>query len=67
MRAAFAITDKQERTTAISAARATIKEGLTEDEAENDSAVKGCFKDLESEVVRGDILNRPGAASTGVT
>jgi polyribonucleotide nucleotidyltransferase len=57
MRAAFAITDKQERTTAISAARATISEGLTEDEAENESAVKGCFKDLESEVVRGDILN----------
>ncbi len=57
MRAAFAITDKQERTAAISAARATIKEGLSEDEASNDGAVKGCFKDLESEVVRGDILN----------
>jgi polyribonucleotide nucleotidyltransferase len=57
MRAAFAITDKQQRTTAISAARATISEGLTEDEAVNESAVKGCYKDLESEVVRGDILN----------
>jgi polyribonucleotide nucleotidyltransferase len=57
MRAAFAITDKQERTTAISAARATISEGLTEDEAANESAVKGCYKDLEAEVVRGDILN----------
>ena len=57
MRAAFAITDKQQRTTAISAARATIKESLTEDEAENDNAVKDCFKNLESEVVRGDILS----------
>jgi polyribonucleotide nucleotidyltransferase len=57
MRAAFAITDKQERQAAISAARTTIMEGLTEDEALNESAVKGCFKDLESEVVRGDILS----------
>lgn len=54
MRAAFAITDKQERTTAISAARATIKEGLEDDEAE--TASKGLFKDLEAEVVRGDII-----------
>ncbi len=57
MRAAFAITDKQERTAAVSAARATIREGLTEDEAEDENGVKGCFKDLEAEVVRGDILN----------
>ena len=34
MRAAFAITDKQERTAAVSAARETIKEGLDEEEAE---------------------------------
>ena len=54
MRAAFAITDKQERTTAISAARETIKEGLEDDEAE--IAAKGLFKDLEAEVVRGDII-----------
>jgi polyribonucleotide nucleotidyltransferase len=57
MRAAFAITDKQERTSAISAARETISAGLSEDDIANESAVKGCFKDLESEVVRGDILN----------
>jgi len=57
MRAAFAITDKQQRQTAIAAARATILEGLTEEEAEDESAVKGCFKGLESEVVRGDILS----------
>jgi len=54
MRAAFAITDKQERTAAISAARETIKEGLEDDEAE--IAAKGLFKDLEAEVVRGDII-----------
>jgi polyribonucleotide nucleotidyltransferase len=57
MRAAFAITDKQQRQTAIAAARATILEGLTEDEAEDESAVKGCFKELEAQVVRGDILS----------
>ncbi len=57
MRAAFAITDKQERQGAISAARETILAGLTEDELENETAIKDCFKELESEVVRGDILN----------
>ncbi|MEO1612079.1 MAG: polyribonucleotide nucleotidyltransferase, partial [Pseudomonadota bacterium] len=54
MRAAFAITDKQERQAAISAARETIKEGLSEEEAE--VASKGLFKELEAEVVRGDIV-----------
>ncbi|MEO0360485.1 MAG: polyribonucleotide nucleotidyltransferase, partial [Pseudomonadota bacterium] len=54
MRAAFAITDKQERQAAISAARETIKAGLEDDEAE--VASKGLFKELEAEVVRGDII-----------
>ena len=54
MRAAFAITDKQDRQAAIAAARETIKEGLSEEEAE--VASKGLFKDLEAEVVRGDIV-----------
>ncbi|MGB0409967.1 MAG: polyribonucleotide nucleotidyltransferase [Pikeienuella sp.] len=54
MRAAFAITDKQERTAAVAAAREEIKAGLTEEEAE--VASKGLFKDLEAEVVRGDII-----------
>jgi polyribonucleotide nucleotidyltransferase len=57
MRAAFAITDKQERTGAIAAARQTILDGLSEEEKEAESAVKDCFKKLESEVVRGDILS----------
>jgi len=55
MRAAFAITDKQARTAAVSAARATIVEALGEDDRA-DANLGSCFKKLESEVVRGDIL-----------
>ncbi len=55
VRAAFAITDKQERTAAISAARATISEGLS-DEDKEDSQLGNCFKKLESAVVRGDVI-----------
>ena len=56
MRAAFAITDKQQRQSAISASRDTIKAGLTEDELAQDSALGACFKKLESEVLRGDVI-----------
>ncbi len=55
MRAAFGNTDKQERTTAIKAARASIKEALSEEDLE-DSNLDSAFKKLESEVVRGDII-----------
>ena len=55
MRAAFAITDKQDRTAAISAARETIKAGLSEEELE-DKNLGSAIKKLESSVVRGDIL-----------
>ena len=55
MRAAFANTDKQERTTAIKAARETIKAALTEEDLE-DSNLDSAFKKLESDVVRGDII-----------
>lgn len=55
MRAAFGNTDKQERTTAIKAARDTIKAALSEDDLE-DSNLDSAFKKLESEVVRGDII-----------
>jgi len=55
MRAAFGNTDKQERTTAIKAARDTIKAALSEEELE-DSNLDSAFKKLESEVVRGDII-----------
>ncbi len=55
VRAAFAITDKQERTTAISAARDTIQKALSEEDRE-DSQLGNCFKKLESAVVRGDVI-----------
>jgi polyribonucleotide nucleotidyltransferase len=55
MRAAFGNTDKQERTTAMSAARTLITESLSaEDQA--DANLGSCFKKLESAVVRGDII-----------
>ncbi|HAD27916.1 MAG TPA: polyribonucleotide nucleotidyltransferase, partial [Rhodobacteraceae bacterium] len=56
MRAAFGNTDKQERTAAVSAARDTIKAGLTEEELE-DGNLSTAMKKLESSVVRGDIVN----------
>ncbi len=55
MRAAFGLTDKQERTTAISAARSEITEALSEEDRE-DGNLGSCFKKLESAVVRGDII-----------
>ncbi len=55
MRAAFANTDKQERTAAVSAARDTIKAALSEEDQE-DSQLGNCFKKLESAVVRGDVI-----------
>jgi len=55
MRAAFAITDKQERQAAISAARDSIIEQLSEEDRE-DPNLGTCFKKLESSVLRGDII-----------
>jgi len=55
MRAAFAITDKQQRQAAISVARAMITEGLSPEDAA-DKALGGCFKKLESTVLRGDVI-----------
>ncbi len=55
MRAAFSITDKQERQLAVSNAKANIKESLSEDQLENEQ-LDACIKNLEAEVVRGDIL-----------
>jgi polyribonucleotide nucleotidyltransferase len=56
MRAAFAIRDKQERQNAISAARETVLNQLTEEEQADSTALKDCFKKLESEVLRGDVI-----------
>jgi polyribonucleotide nucleotidyltransferase len=55
MRAAFAIKDKQERTNAISAAVATIKSKLS-DEDLADINLGSAIKKLESSILRGDII-----------
>ncbi|MEM7744911.1 MAG: polyribonucleotide nucleotidyltransferase [Pseudomonadota bacterium] len=56
VRAAFKILDKLERQDAISAAHAEIKEGLSEEDLENEGAVKACLKQLDSDVLRGDVI-----------
>ena len=55
MRAAFAITDKQERTTAIAAAREAVLEALSE-EQQADENLGSAFKKLESGILRGDVV-----------
>ncbi|MBS9717975.1 polyribonucleotide nucleotidyltransferase [Pseudohalocynthiibacter aestuariivivens] len=55
MRAAFAIRDKQERTTAVSAAREAVKATLS-DEQLADENLGSAFKKLESSILRGDVV-----------
>ncbi len=55
MRDAFAITDKQDRVAAVSAARDAVKATLSEDELE-DANLGSAFKKLESTVLRGDVV-----------
>ena len=55
MRAAFAITDKQERTTAVNDARAVIKEALTEEQLA-DANLGSAMKGLEAGILRGDVV-----------
>jgi len=55
MRAAFAIADKQERTTAVAAARETIKAALT-DEQKEDANLGSAMKGLEASILRGDVV-----------
>ncbi|WP_026352501.1 polyribonucleotide nucleotidyltransferase [Yoonia vestfoldensis] len=55
MRAAYAITDKQERTSAVSAAKADIVAALTEDQ-QADTNLGPALKKLESAVLRGDVV-----------
>ena len=57
MRAAFSIVDKQERSTAISETRDEIIMLLSEEQREN-SNLDAAFKDLESEILRGDIVKK---------
>jgi len=55
MRAAFAISDKQERTAAISGARDAILASLSDDD-QTDANLGTCFKKLESSILRGDVV-----------
>ncbi|RYG91130.1 polyribonucleotide nucleotidyltransferase [Loktanella sp. IMCC34160] len=55
MRAAYAITDKQERTAAVAAAKAEIKDALTEEQLA-DANLGTALKKLESKVLRGDVV-----------
>ncbi len=55
MRAAFAIADKQERTTAVAAAREAILEKLSE-EQQQDENLGSALKKLEAGILRGDVV-----------
>jgi polyribonucleotide nucleotidyltransferase len=55
MRAAFAIRDKQERTTAVAAAREAILAALTEEQA-GDENLGSALKKLEASILRGDVV-----------
>ena len=55
MRAAFAIGDKQERTSAVSAARQVIMDALSE-EQQADPNLGSAMKGLEASILRGDIV-----------
>ena len=55
MRAAFALTDKQERTAAVSAARDTIKATLNEEQLA-DINLGSAMKKLEAGILRGDVV-----------
>ena len=55
MSAAYAILDKQERTAAVSAAKAAIVEGLTEDQ-QADANLGSALKKLESGILRGAVV-----------
>jgi len=55
MRAAYAITDKQERTTAVGATRDAIKATLSEEQLADEN-LGSALKKLESAVLRGDVV-----------
>ncbi|MCZ4352863.1 polyribonucleotide nucleotidyltransferase [Roseovarius aestuarii] len=55
IRAAYAITDKQERTGALSAAKDAIKDALSEEQQE-DPNLSAALKKLEAAVLRGDVV-----------
>ena len=55
MRSAYAVTDKQERVSAVAAAREAIKAALSE-EQQADPNLDAAIKKLESTVLRGDVV-----------
>src|SRR6056297_3468258 len=55
VRAAYAITDKQDRTTAVGDAKEAIKAALTEEQLE-DANLGAALKKLEASVLRGDVV-----------
>ncbi|RMA42605.1 polyribonucleotide nucleotidyltransferase [Rhodophyticola porphyridii] len=55
IRAAYTITDKQERTTAVSEAKAAIRDALTEEQLE-DPNLGSALKKLEASILRGDVV-----------
>ncbi|MEM9433689.1 MAG: polyribonucleotide nucleotidyltransferase [Pseudomonadota bacterium] len=55
MRDAYAITDKQERTSAVAAAKDAIKATLSEEQLEDEN-LGSAMKKLESSVLRGDVV-----------
>ena len=60
VRAAYKITDKQERVAAVNAARSKAVEALCDEDNEDapsKSVVGGAFKSIESDIVRGGILD----------
>ncbi|MCI4662697.1 MAG: polyribonucleotide nucleotidyltransferase [Neomegalonema sp.] len=57
LREAFSTTDKQERQNKIAAAKEAMLAGLSEEDLADSVAVSDCFKKIESEIVRGDILS----------
>ena len=66
MRTAFAITDKQERTSAVAAARTNIKDALSEEQL-SDPQLGSAMKKLEAGILRGDVVkggNRIDGRST---
>ena len=57
MQAAYAITDKQERTAAVSVAKETIKSTLSEEQLADEN-LGSALKKLESQVLRGDVVKK---------
>jgi len=55
MRTAFALKDKQERVAAVTEARETIKNSLTEEQLE-DPNLGSAMKKLEASILRGDVV-----------